>query len=220
MLKVWDIPTRLFHWLLVGLIVFSVVSAKLGGNWTVWHMRSGYAILALMLFRILWGFVGSDTARFTQFVRSPGTVFQYLAATVRGTAARFAGHNPAGGYSVLLLLATVLTQAVTGLFVDDEIANQGPLYNKVPGSVVSWATRIHHWNEKVLYVAVGLHILAILYYVLIKRESLVRPMIDGSKPWPPNAAAPQIRFMPLWLALVLMACVSAFVYWLVAIYAK
>jgi cytochrome b len=220
MLKVWDSPTRIFHWLLVGLIIFSVVTAKLGGNWTPWHMRSGYAILALILFRVLWGFIGSDTARFAQFVRSPQTVVRYLLDTARGTASRFAGHNPAGGYSVLLLLATVLTQAVTGLFIDDEIANQGPLYNKVSGSVVAWATRIHHWNEKVMYVAVGLHIAAICYYVFIKRESLVKPMLGGSKPWPDPAAAPQIKFAPLWRAAALAAAVSGFVYWLVVVFPK
>lgn len=220
MIKVWDIPTRLFHWLLVALIIFSVVSAKLGGNWTVWHMRSGYAILALILFRILWGFVGSDTARFAHFVRSPAAVLRYLADTARGTAARVAGHNPAGGYSVLLLLATVLTQAITGLFIDDEIANQGPLYRKVPGSIVSWATRIHHWNEKVLYFAVGLHVLAILYYVFIKRDNIVRPMVGGSKDWPASAATPQLKFAPIWLAALLILMASGFVYWLVVVYAK
>jgi cytochrome b len=218
--RVWDLPTRVFHWLLLGLIVFSVVSAKIGGNMTIWHMRAGYAVLALLLFRILWGLVGSQSARFASFVKSPFAVFRYLAASFANKAAPIAGHNAAGGYSVLLLLTALLTQAVTGLFIDDEIANQGPLYQKVPASVVSWATRIHHWNENVIYVAVGLHIVAILVYTFVKREPLVKAMVTGEKEWPAAYAKPDLAFRPLWLAVVLICATSAFVYWLVTIFPK
>jgi cytochrome b len=219
-LRVWDLPTRVFHWVLLTLVVFCVVSAKIGGNWTPWHMRAGYAVLALVAFRIVWGFIGSDTARFTHFVRSPFAVFRYFRDSWRGKAGAEVGHNPAGAYSVLLLLTVLFVQAVTGLFIDDEIANQGPLYAKVSSDVVSWATRIHHWNEKVLYGVVGIHVVAILVYVFGKRETLVKPMLTGDKPWPTAVPHPALRFAPTWLALVILGICAAAVYGLVVIYPK
>jgi cytochrome b len=144
----------------------------------VWHMRFGYAALALVLFRILWGLAGDHHARFASFVRGPRTVLAYL----RGRAAHGGGHNPAGGWSVLAMLLVLLTQASTGLFASDDIATEGPLAKLVSGTWVSWATRIHHWNEKLILALVALHLAAIVYYALAKRDNLVRPMIVGDQP--------------------------------------
>ncbi len=178
--RIWDLPTRLFHWSLVALVVFSVVTAQVGGNWMNWHMWSGYAILALIVFRLLWGFAGSRYALFAQFVRGPRAVLAYLRAA-RGAGERYAGHNPLGAWSVLALLAALLVQAGTGLFANDEIATEGPLSKLVSGATASLMTRVHSLNQNVIYALVALHVAAIAFYFFAKRENLVAPMITGDK---------------------------------------
>ena len=147
---VWDLPTRLFHWTLVLLIVFSVTTVKVGGEWMIWHERSGRALLVLLTFRIVWGFIGGEHARWINFICSPFKAIRYAMGVASGRDERYLGHNPLGAYSVIALLAAVATQGITGLFVDDAIVNQGPLVNLVSSKVVEWATRIHHWNERVI----------------------------------------------------------------------
>lgn len=180
LVRIWDLPLRLFHWSLVPLVVFSVVTAKLGGNWMDWHMRSGYAVLTLLVFRLLWGFAGPRYALFAQFVRGPRAVLAYLRAA-RGAGQQHAGHNPLGAWSVLALLAALLVQAGTGLFANDEIATEGPLSKLVSGATASLMTRIHSLNQNVIYALVALHLAAIAYYFFAKRENLVAPMITGDK---------------------------------------
>jgi cytochrome b len=178
---IWDLPTRLFHWSAVLLVTCSVVTAKVGGNWMEWHARCGYAILAVVLFRILWGFAGPRYARFAQFVRGPRDVLAYLRDTRAGTAVGHAGHNPLGALSVLALLAALLLQASTGLFASDEIAMEGPLAKLASGTWVERASFIHEVNEKVIYALVGLHLAAIAFYAVVKRERLVPAMVTGRK---------------------------------------
>ncbi|MDL1861964.1 cytochrome B [Betaproteobacteria bacterium PRO7] len=178
--RIWDLPTRLFHWTLALLVVFSVTTAKIGGNWMGWHMRSGYAVLALLVFRLLWGFAGARYALFAQFVRGPRVVLDYLRAP-RGAGERHAGHNPLGAWSVLALLAVLLVQGSTGLFANDEIATEGPLSKLVSGATASLMTRIHSLNQNVIYALVALHLAAIAYYFFAKRENLVAPMVTGVK---------------------------------------
>lgn len=177
--RIWDLPTRLFHWSLVLLVVFSVTTAKIGGNWMDWHLRSGYAVLALLVFRLLWGFAGARYARFAQFVRGPRAVLDYLRTAAAGE--RHAGHNPLGAWSVVALLAALLVQASTGLFANDEIATEGPLSKLVSGATVGLMTKIHLVNEKLIYALVALHLAAIAYYQLAKREDLVAAMLTGVK---------------------------------------
>lgn len=179
--RVWDLPTRLFHWTLALLVAASFITAEIGGNAMLWHMRAGYAILALVLFRILWGLAGDRYALFASFVRGPRRVLAYLGATLRGHAARTAGHNPLGALSVLALLAALAVQATTGLFANDDIATEGPLAKLVSGAASTWLTRIHKWNETLILVLIGLHLAAIVFYALAKRENLVWPMIIGDK---------------------------------------
>ena len=157
---VWDVPVRLFHWLLAGLVVFSYVTAKVAGAWLDWHMRSGYAILALLLFLIAWGLAVSRTARFGSFVRGPRAALEYLRAMLARHQPRLLGHNPLGGWMVLFMLAVLLVQAGTGLFVDDEIATQGPLAGKVSNALVARLTTLHRYNEWVIVGAVALHLVA------------------------------------------------------------
>jgi cytochrome b len=179
---VWDLPTRLFHWALVLFVVFSIVSAKIGGNWIDWHMRSGYCILALVLFRVMWGFGGSFHARFVNFVRPPAAVLAYVREMRRGRATTQAGHNPLGALSVLALLGVLSLQASTGLFANDSISSEGPLAKLVASSTSDLLTRVHKTNQYVIFVLIGLHLGAIAYYYFARRENLVLPMITGDKP--------------------------------------
>ena len=178
--RVWDLPTRVFHWALVLCVVGLVVTGNVGGNVMAWHFRLGYAVLTLLLFRLVWGVVGGHWSRFSTFVRSPATVWRY----VRGvqTPLQSVGHNPLGALSVLGLLVVALAQVVAGLMSDDEIATSGPLAAKVPSAWVSTATAMHTEVTKViLIILVLLHVAAILWYRFKKHENLIKPMITGDK---------------------------------------
>ena len=215
---VWDLPVRLFHWMLAGLVVFSFVTGKMAGAWLEWHMRSGYAILALLVFRLAWGVVGSHTARFATFVRGPREGFEYFSALLARRPPRMAGHNPLGGWMVVFMLAILLAQAVTGLFVDDEIATQGPLAGKVSNALVARLTTLHRYNEWVIVGAVVLHLVAIATYQWGLRLNLVGPMVHGKIVAPASMAPPRVA-SPV-LAAILFAFACAAVYWLVAIYPR
>lgn len=175
--RVWDLPTRIFHWTLAALVVFSVTSVKFGGLWLEWHMRSGYAILTLLAFRVLWGFAGSRTARFGDFVRGPRAVL----AALRGRSDQHDGHSAAGGWSVLAMLAVLLAQAATGLFANDGSFMEGPLARFVSGASSDFASTIHRYGEWALYTMVGLHLAAIAYYGAVRRKPLVRAMVTGDR---------------------------------------
>jgi cytochrome b len=219
-IRVWDLPTRIFHWALVALVVFSFTTGKIGGSWLEWHMKSGYTILTLLLVRVAWGFVGSDTARFSHFIRGPRAAFAYARETFASRHPHGIGHNPLGGWMVLFMLALLLTQATTGLFVDDEISTQGPLAGKVSNALVARMSAIHYYNHWALLAAAALHVMAIAYYRLGLETDLVGPMVSG---W--MAATAGLRPLPPAMrsslaAAVLLAIAAGFVYWLVAIYPK
>ena len=205
---VWDLPVRLFHWLLVLLIGFSWLSGEM--EWMDWHFYSGYAVLALILFRILWGFVGSTHARFGDFLYGPAALFDYLRSLPSRTAKKFAGHNPLGGISVVLILLCVLLQASTGLFANDDVLYEGPLYKHVSKELSDFMTTVHKWNFEVLLVLAGVHIAAILYYLFWKSENLVKPMLNGLKRLPAAGAPPKTA--SLWLALLLFGFCAAAVW--------
>lgn len=174
--RVWDLPTRLFHWSLVALIVVSVVTAKIGGNAMDWHMRSGYALLTLVLFRILWGLAGDRHALFAAFPPSPKAAFAYLRSGGRSV-----GHSPLAAWSVYALLAALLLQAATGLFANDAIFTEGPLAKRVSNATSDFLTRIHHLNEWTLWLLIGLHLAAVAFYFFVRRDNLVLPMLVGDK---------------------------------------
>ncbi len=208
---VWDIPVRLFHWILVLLIAFSWLSNKM--DWMTWHMYSGYTLLALILFRILWGFFGSTHARFSDFIYGPRALFAYIKTLPSRTAAKFAGHNPLGGISVVLILLCVLTQAVTGMFANDDIINEGPLFKHVSKELSDWLTTIHKYNFNVLLALIAVHVGAVLYYLIWKSENLIKPMFTGRKHLPAGMAGATMR--SLGLAVVLLAVCAAAVWALV-----
>lgn len=210
---VWDVAVRVFHWALVLLIGFSWLSAEM--DWMDWHFYSGYAVLTLILFRILWGFAGSTHARFSDFLYGPSAIIAYLRTLPSRTAAKFAGHNPLGGISVLLILLCVLLQTGTGLFANDDILYEGPLYRHVSKELSDWLTTIHKFNFDVLLVLAGVHIAAVFYYLLWKSENLVKPMITGSKQLPPGVAPANAQLRSPGLAVVLLAVCAAAVWFLV-----
>lgn len=202
--QVWDVPVRVFHWLIVALVFSSWLTSEIGGNAMTYHMWTGYSILTLVFFRIVWGFVGSRHARFSDFVRGPFTVFRYL----RGTAGDVStGHNPAGGWSVIALLGSLAVQAVTGLFTNDEIATEGPLAARVSTEWSDLLSTVHRYNVYVLFGLVALHVAAVLYYLFVKRENLVKPMITGRKHLPaPGGGDASTRGVGL--AVVVLGCAA------------
>jgi cytochrome b len=185
---VWDICVRVFHWSLVLLFAFSVVSAKVGGNWITWHMYSGYAILSLVIFRIVWGFVGGEYARFGSFIAGPIRAAKYGLALLKRDSPHSIGHNPIGGWMVIVLLLLLATQAVLGLFGNDEIATTGPLARYVSDDASIRAMSWHRRIGDALLILVGIHILAVLFHVFIKKEGLVRAMFSGEKQLPSELA--------------------------------
>ena len=185
LIRVWDLPIRLFHWLLVFCIAGSLISVNLGGNAIQWHARFGYCILTLLVFRIIWGFIGSTHARFASFFPTRQGLLNYL----QGQGPQYLGHNPLGALSVFALLFALSIQVSTGLFVDDEIAFQGPFAKYVSNSTVSLLSRIHDANQVVIYTLIAIHIAAIIYYKKYKGKNLVKPMLDGDKEIDPSEEA-------------------------------
>jgi len=182
----WDLFLRIFHWTLASLMVASVTTGLLGGNLMKWHMWSGYGILGLLAFRLAWGFVGGPTARFAAFLRGPGAVWAHLQDLLRRRPSFHLGHNPLGGWMVVLMLLAVLFQAATGLFSNDDIATEGPLYQYISKELSDRLTGLHKLNVKLLYGLVGLHVAAIAFYFFARGENLVGPMIHGRKSLPPE----------------------------------
>ncbi len=215
--RVWDAPVRLFHWALVLLIGFQFFTAQMKGDWMTWHMRAGYAILALVFFRILWGFAGSSSARFSSFLAGPAACLRFVKKLLARAPAPYASHNPLGGWMVVFLLVALLVQAGTGLFANDDIATEGPLASLVSKALSDRLTSLHHWNFNLLLLLSGLHISAVLYHFGFMKENLIGAMLTGVKRLPADAAAGSAtaRFASSWLALVLLAVAALAVYLIV-----
>lgn len=214
----WDLPTRLFHWTLLVLIVWAWVSVNyaetLGDTLLVYHRANGLAILTLIVWRVLWGFAGSSTSRFGTFLRSPAAVASYAAGLVRGRAARYLGHNPLGALMIVVLLATVATIGTLGLFaVDDNDLVGGPLYRLVGESANISLTRRHgQIFHLVLLPLVVLHIAVNTLYTLFKREPLIQAMVTGKKPADTYADAPAAHVQSLARAGLCLAAAAAIVF--------
>lgn len=207
---VWDLPTRAFHWSLVVLVAVAIVSAKLGRLPV--HMLAGEAILALLLFRLVWGLVGSQTARFSDFVRGPRAVLAYAAGFFRpGKGVPVLGHNPLGGLMVIALLAALMMQAVSGLFTSDDILVDGPLVAHASSATVKALSTLHRLVADAILVLAGVHVLAVLAYLLVKKENLIRPMITGRKPVPDGVPVAEPKRMPTAVALAVLAAAAGLV---------
>jgi cytochrome b len=210
---VWDLPTRLFHWLLVALVAVSFATGKIGGNAMLYHEWCGEAILALLMFRVVWGFSGSTPSRFRTFLVGPAAVLRYALTLFRREADHHLSHNPLGGWSVMAMLLVLLIQAGTGLFANDDIATAGPLYKWVSKAASNRLTAIHHLNHDAIIILVAVHIAAVLFHLIYKKENLITPMITGIKQWQGDSADhPQ---QPLWRAAIAAAVAAGAVYLLV-----
>lgn len=205
--KVWDLPIRLFHWSLAILVAVLWTTGQLGQLDI--HMRLGLGVLALLIFRLLWGIVGSPTARFSQFVRGPGAIRTYLIAARNGTA-RSIGHNPLGALSVLGLLGVLLVQSTSGLFTSDDIVTDGPLVHMAASKTVSLLSSVHRIGGKVLLGLIVVHLAAVAFYKLVKKDDLIRAMITGTKSVPKGVEG--IRFANPLLALALLMAAAALVW--------
>jgi cytochrome b len=234
-LKVWDLPIRLVHWAFVVLLLFQFVSGKVGGRLMPWHVYSGYAMLVLIVFRILWGFAGSTHARFASFLAGPRAALRFAQRLFSRAAVPQVGHNPLGGWMVMALLASLAVQAVTGLFSNDGVATEGPLAAQVTLDLSNELAEIHRGNFKVLLVLSAVHVLAVLYHLLAKKENLTGAMFSGVKQVPPEALRqrrearrgarprrlasrenPRGEFPPAWVSWVVLAISIALVAWVVA----
>ncbi len=197
--RVWDLPTRLFHWLLVALFAFSWWTAET--ERLDWHMLSGDAILALVLFRIYWGFAGGATARFVNFLKGPRAFLAYLARLFERQGTPTAGHNPMGGWSVAAFILLLLLQTGLGLFaIDVDGLNSGPLNILISFEAGRRVARLHDQVFNLLLILIGLHLAAVLFYALYKRENLTAAMITGLRRLP-RAGRPDIRFVSIWWAI-------------------
>lgn len=213
--QVWDAGTRMFHWTLVILFALSGYSAfeDKFGIYADIHLWSGYGVLVLVCWRILWGLFGSETARFGHFVKSPRATLAYGKTVFKEASYKWVGHNPMGAWSVVVMLSLLLAQAVMGLFATDGMFFSGPLSDQVDGGLSSSLTEWHEITGYILFGLVGLHLLVILFYALAKKVNLVGPMISGMKLQDGHISkAPQMQSQLL--ALLILAVVAAVIYWI------
>ena len=191
-LRVWDLPTRLFHWILALCVLGLFVTGKVGGNAMVWHLRLGLLMLTLLGFRLLWGVVGAKWSRFTQFTRGPLAVWNYLRG--RSPAEHLVGQSPLAGWAVWAMLVVLATQTASGLMSDDEIAFFGPLVTLVSGDTVALATWWHtEWGQYLVLAIVAVHLVAIAYYTWVRRQAIVRPMFSGDQTVPGHLSVDPAR---------------------------
>jgi cytochrome b len=199
-IRVWDLPTRLFHWGLAILVVASIISGKIGGNLIDWHGKFGLAILGLLTFRIIWGLVGSTYARFASFFPTPGRIRAYFRGEWKEP-----GHNPLGALSVFALLGLLALQVATGLPGNDDIAFRGPLFDLVGKAFSDRMTGIHKLSINLLFALIALHVAAIMFYARVRKDNLVKPMITGWKEHPQGRPATGGSIVALVIALTLAA---------------
>lgn len=210
-IRVWDLPVRLFHWALVALVLGAVITQKIGGQAMAWHFRCGYAVLALVLFRVVWGLCGTLYARFSNFIYAPSVIATYL----KGGGKPHVGHNPVGGLAVIGFLAILLMQALSGLFSNDANESAGPFANWVGPQ---WSDKFTWFHQDVsavlLYVFIALHVIAVGYYYF-RKNNLISPMITGDKRTFPDALPADDSAATRWLALLILAICGLAVYLLV-----
>lgn len=208
---IWDLPVRIIHWSLLLAVVGAWLTRELEGDWFSWHTRFGYAVLVLALTRVLWGFLGTRHARFTQFVKGPKTVVDYL----RGGTSSTVGHNPLGALMILAMLAMLLVQAVTGLFANDQVFETGPLFGYVTIETSDRLTSLHKQLFDWIAAAIAVHVVAALFYLWIRRENLILPMITGRKTAANVPEEDRISSSRLWLAILLAVIVGSALAWVI-----
>lgn len=214
--RVWDLPTRLFHWLLAATLVGSVLSAKIGGNAMAWHFRFGYLVFGLLLFRLAWGLVGGYWSRFSSFLYGPRSVLGYLRGGAGPQGRWHVGHSPLGALSTWFVLAVLALQVASGLVADDDIVNVGPLNRFVSSALASTATGWHkNIGQWLILGWAGLHLLAVLMHWVAKKRDLVRPMWSGDKPLPTHTPRSADSAATRTLAAALALACAGLVTWVV-----
>ena len=215
-LQIWDLPVRIFHWSLVILFIVAYVTNSLGPNYFTYHLWSGYAIIVLVLFRIIWGLVGTYHARFINFVRNPLTTTKYALSVFKKNDPHHLGHNPLGAVMVVALLLAMLVQAVTGLFGNDEIFNTGPLYAYISDELSLQLTSLHRQLFYWILGAVILHIAAVFLHVWFKRDNIIKAMFTGKKNAKDSADANIISSSKIWLAVAIIIIISLLLAWIIS----
>ncbi|MDM7859841.1 cytochrome b/b6 domain-containing protein [Alteromonas sp. ASW11-36] len=210
---IWDLPTRLFHWLLVAGITTQWLTAEYLDNAIDWHFTIGYCLLGLIAFRLVWGLLGTHYARFSNYPLHPIKGIHYSKQLLRKDSEVYAGHNPIGSWAVIAMLLIIALQAISGLFVTDDIFSEGPYYSVVSAEVKDVMAFIHFNFFDVLLWIIGLHIAAALFYQFYKRQTIITAMFSGKK----ETDAQGITQQKLWLALVIAIAVAAMTYWLVIV---
>ncbi len=205
---VWDLPVRVMHWILVLAVAGSWASQKIPGDWFKYHVWCGYTVLVVAATRIIWGFIGTRHARFANFLKGPTAVIGYARGLIGGLRTRVTGHNPLGALMVVLLLAMLLGQAITGLFANDEISNNGPLFGYVSVDRSNQLTSLHSKLANFILAAIALHVLAAFAYLVIKRDDLIRPMFTGRRAEGTVPPAELITHSRSWLALTVAVLVA------------
>ncbi len=213
--RVWDLPVRVFHWALVLAIIAAFVTNRLGVAYFTYHVWCGYAVLVLILFRVLWGLVGTKHARFATFVRGPRSTIRYAAELIRGRDEPHAGHNPLGAWMIVTLLGLLGSQALLGLFADDEIFNTGPLSGYVTHDTSLRLTSLHRIVFYWIVAAIAIHVLAVVAHAVFKQENLVQAMLTGHKSAPSATRHDHIHTSRTWLAVLVTIAVSAGLAWIV-----
>jgi cytochrome b len=204
--RVWDLPTRVFHWALVIAIIGSATTVQL--HWMAEHALFGYAILTLVIWRILWGLLGSENARFAHFLKGPGKVLGHLGHLAARRPDRETSHNPLGGWAVLALLILVGAQAATGLFANDDVLFRGPLASTVGKAMSDRLTSWHYTIKDLLIAMIALHVLAALLYRLWPRHRLVEAMVTGRKALPDDVPAPRLAGIGRALLLLVLSAAA------------
>jgi cytochrome b len=212
---VWDLPLRIFHWLFAAAVTACWITAKVGFDWMQYHFYLGYLVIGLLIFRIVWGFIGPRHARFSSFLAKPSAVGAYARHLFRRDSTPSVGHNPIGGLMVILMLLLAVVQVATGLFSTDAVIWTGPYYPVVKSSTASLLSSIHSVNQNIILAAVGLHVLAIIYYRAYKKQSLVSPMFTGYKPAAQVPAHYAISSSQLLKAVIVCAVSACIVYALI-----
>ena len=212
---VWDWPVRVVHWAIALLVAALVATGLIGDDMLVWHMRFGATLLALVVFRVLWGFVGSQNARFASFVRGPGAVVAYARSLLTPPHQIHATHNPLGGWMVVALLLALLFQAGTGLFTNDDILADGPLVKHISKDLSDSISSLHRRGWWAVAGLAGLHIVAVLSYFLVLDDNLIYPMVSGEKVLPRRVADPAAAAASTTRAVVLLAACGAAMWWVV-----
>ena len=212
---VWDLPVRVIHWSLLLCVVGAWLTREIEGDWFAWHTRFGYAVLLLVATRLLWGFVGTRHARFANFVRGPSTILRYVRGDSASAPSAPVGHNPLGALMVLALLGLLLVQAVTGLFANAQIMETGPLFGYVSSTTSDQLTTVHKQVFDLIVAAVFLHVAAALFYLWVKHDNLILPMLTGRKGLDRVPAGEEIRSSRTAVAVAILIALGAVLYWII-----